>query len=89
VSTCELEAGPIAQALQSESERRKMQLPGEMVSPAPNWPEGYRAYARKTKIDEALHTMDAALERVGRCLNPLLAGSREGGRWLPGSGWSD
>lgn len=89
VSTCELKAVPISRALQSESTRRQMQLPLAMVSPAPNWPEGYRAYARKTRIDGALHNMETALEYVGSCLNPLLSGSRDTGRWLPGSGWSD
>lgn len=89
VSACELEAVPILRALQSESKRRHMQLPVHMVAPAPNWLEGYRAYARKTRIDEALHDMEAALEHVGSCLNPILAGSRVRGRWLPRSGWSD
>ncbi len=84
-----LKAVPISRALQSESTRRQMQLPLAMVSPAPNWPEGYRAYARKTRIDGALHNMETALEYVGSCLNPLLSGSRDTGRWLPGSGWSD
>jgi hypothetical protein len=89
VSTCELEAEPISLALQSESKRRGMQLPTEMGSPGPHWPTGYGAYARKTRIDKALHTMEAALEQVGRCINPLLNGSRDRGHWQPGSGWSD
>jgi hypothetical protein len=89
VSTCELEAAPISEALQSERKRRQIQLPAEMVPPASNWPAGYRAYARKTSIGEALHDMEAALEYVGNCLNPLLAGSRDRGRWHPESGWSD
>ena len=89
VSTCELEAGPVVRALDSEGKRRKMQLPHEMLSPAPNWPEGYRAYARKTKIDDTFHEMEAALQHVGSCLNPLLGGSRREGHWLPGTGWTN
>ncbi|MFW6641864.1 nucleotidyl transferase AbiEii/AbiGii toxin family protein, partial [Nocardiopsis algeriensis] len=89
VSTCELEAEPISRSLQSESKRRGMRLPEQMVPPGPQWPIGYRSYARKTKIDTALHTMEAALEHVGACMNPLLNGSRDRGRWLPETGWSD
>ena len=89
VSTCELEAGPVSRALQSESERRRMQLPGRMVPPGPKWRSGYGAYARRVKIDTALHTMEAALGHVGACIDPLLNGERDRGRWLPGAGWSD
>jgi hypothetical protein len=89
VSTCELEAAPITRALKSESKRRALQLPEQMVSPGPQWPSGYAAYARKTKIDESLHTIEAALEHVGHCISPLLSGARDTGRWHPGAGWSD
>ena len=89
ISTCEFDAVPVSRALHSESRRRRMQLPVEMVSPGPQWSAGYSATARKTKIAKALHTMDAALEHVGICLNPLLNGSRERGKWRPGPGWSD
>lgn len=66
-----------------------MQLPEQMVSPGPQWPSGYAAYARKTRIDESLHTIEAALEHAGLCISPLLSGAREIGRWHPGAGWSD
>jgi predicted nucleotidyltransferase component of viral defense system len=90
VSTCELEAELVRQALQSERQRRGMHLPEQIVSPGPQWPAGYRAYARRTRIDPALHTLDAALEHVGICIDPLLNGSRARGRWLPqGRRWSD
>lgn len=89
VSTCELEAAPVFRALRSESKRREMQLPQEMVSPGPQWPSGYGAYARKTKIDKPVHSIEAALGHVGQCINPLLGGSRDQGRWRPGHGWSD
>lgn len=89
VSTCELDAAMVSRALKSESKRRKVQLPTQMVSPSPTWPDGYRAYARKTQIDEALHDMEVALQHVGVCLNPLLDGSLDGGIWIPGTGWAN
>jgi hypothetical protein len=88
VAACELEAAPVFRALQSESKRRGMRLPQNMVSPGPQWPSGYGAYARRTSIDQALHSMQDALEHVGRCISPLLDGSRETGLWRPGHGWS-
>lgn len=87
VSACEFDAGPVVQSLHAESERRRMQLPTKMTPPGPNWDAGYRAYARKTRITADLHDLTGALEHVGGCLNPLLAGSRGSGRWLPTSGW--
>lgn len=87
VSACEFDAGPVVQSLHSESERRRMRLPTEMTPPGPNWDVGYCAYARKTRISSDLHDLGPALEHVGGCLNPLLAGSRDSGRWLPTSGW--
>jgi len=87
VSTCHLDADPISRALRSESSRRGVELPTAMVPPAPNWPDGYRAYARKTNIDQSLHALEVALEHVGACLNPLLDGSRGTGQWTPGNGW--
>ncbi len=89
ISTCELEADLVSRALRSESLRRDMQLPERMASPGPQWSSGYAAYARKTKIDESLRTVEAALEHVGRCLDPLLSRARGVGRWHPRAGWSD
>lgn len=87
-SSCSLEAELICHALQSERARRKMELPTQMISPGSQWPAGYAAYARKTKINKQFHTIEGALEIVGRCINPLLDGSRSTGRWLP-YGWTD
>lgn len=88
ISTCELEADPVSRALQSESKRRGMQLPERMVPPGPQWASGYAAYARKIKFDVSLHTIEASLEHVGRCIDPLLSGARDTGRWHPETGWS-
>ncbi len=89
VSACEFEAKPVSEALGAESRRRGMQLPNEMTSPGGHWSTGYGPYARKTRVDEKLHTIEAALEHVGNCLNPILDGSRDLGRWQPGDGWRD
>lgn len=88
VSTCELEAEQVSAALRAESARRGMRLPERMAAPGPGWSAGYGAYARKSRIDAALHAMDAALRQVGYCLDPLLDGTRSHGRWVPGRGWS-
>lgn len=89
VSTCSLDAEPLSRALQSESLRRMLQLPERVITPSNQWPAGYAAYARRTKINEQLKTIDGALEIVGKCLNPLLDGSLDTGRWLPEQGWID
>ena len=88
VSTCPLDAEPLSRALHLESLRREMQLPERMIQPGEQWNTGYAAYARRTRINKQFHTVDAALEIVGRCLNDLLDGSRYTGRWIPSRGWT-
>lgn len=88
VSTCQLDAAQLVAALRAESARRGLTLPVSMVAPGPAWPAGYQAYARKTRLDAALHDLTAALEHVGVCLNPLLDGGRTSGEWTLGSGWA-
>lgn len=66
-----------------------MELPTTMVSPAPNWADGYRAYARTTNIDQSLHVLEVALNHVGACLNPTLDGSRATGHWRPEVDWTN
>ncbi|MHA6525485.1 nucleotidyl transferase AbiEii/AbiGii toxin family protein [Tessaracoccus sp. G1721] len=89
VASCELEAEPLVLALRSESRRRRLQLPDQLISPGPGWATGYLAYARRTRIDNSLRTLDSALKFAGACLNPLLKGVRVTGRWSPRSGWTD
>lgn len=60
-----------------------------MGPPGPQWAAGYAAYARKSRIAAGLQRMDAALEVVGGCLNPILAGERDSGSWIPSQGWKD
>ncbi len=89
VSSCELDAALVSAALHAESARRNIRLPTALVAPASNWSSGYRAYARKTRIDAALHDLESALRHVGMCMNPLLGQTRTTGRWQPGQGWRD
>ena len=89
VSTCELDGRHVALAVASETRRRKVVLPPEMRSPGPNWAAGYAAIARSSRLAPALHVMDAALEVVGECLNPILNNERAAGVWVPGRGWTD
>ena len=54
-----------------------------------NWAAGYAAIARGSRLAPALHVMDAALEVVGECLNPILNNERAAGVWVPERGWTD
>lgn len=89
VSTCPLGAEPLSRALQSESLRRMLELPERVIAPSDQWPAAYANYARRTRINKRFHTIEGALEVVGECLNPLMNGSRDTGRWLPDHGWRD
>ena len=89
VTTCELDGEMTHVALQAESTRRSMKLPPSLSPPATSWEQGYAAYARKTKLSSGLHSLNAALHEVARCIDPLLDGSRTRGRWTPNDGWVD
>ncbi len=89
VSTSELDGRQLALAVASETRRRNVSMPAAMQSPGPNWAAGYAAIARRSRIDEELHELSAALAVVGACLNPILVGARSSGAWSPGLGWSD
>lgn len=52
---------------------RRITLPPAMTPPGPAWDAGYAAAARTTGMDPHLGRLDAALEYVGRHLNPALA----------------
>jgi hypothetical protein len=69
-------------AIWSEEERRRIHLPGRLVVPDIGlWSRGYAAEARRSSLPEA-HSLDDAMEMVGRFLNPVLAGSARG-TWHP------
>lgn len=89
VSTSELDGRQLALAVASETRRRKVSMPAAMQLPGPNWPGGYAAIARRSRISTELHEISVALDVVGVCLNPILSGARSGGTWHPDGGWSD
>lgn len=89
VSTSELDGRQLALAVVSETRRRKVRAPSVMQAPGPNWPAGYAAIARRSRIAEELHEMSAALAVVGECLNPIMSGDRTGGAWHPACGRSE
>lgn len=88
VSTSELDGRQLSLAVASETRRRKVSMPAAMQSPGPNWPGGYAAIARRSRIAIEFHEMAAALHVVGACLNPIMSGDRTGGAWHPVGGWS-
>lgn len=88
VTTSELDGQHLALSVASETTRRKVNMPSAMRSPGPNWPAGYAAIARRSRIAKHLYDMSAALQVVGACLNPILSGARSAGVWNPASGWS-
>lgn len=87
-STFELDADMISQSLLSEQARRGLVLPRKLISPGPQWPNGYAAIATKSRLQADVSDLNDALQRVGKCLNPILDGSRSTGTWKPGHGWS-
>lgn len=88
IAASAIDGDEAAAALAGEAARRGLDLPAALVSPGPGWPAGYRAVARDTSLDPALHDLDAALTAAGRCVNallaePVLAGTTTAGRWNP------
>ncbi|MFC8044216.1 nucleotidyl transferase AbiEii/AbiGii toxin family protein [Nocardia sp. NPDC057353] len=71
---------------QQPARRPDLDLPDAVRPPAPAWEQGYRNLARRTMLPPELHTLTAALEHLGRCLNPLLDGSVTTGTWNPERG---
>ncbi len=90
ISAVELDAAPLSAALAAQTLHRPAlkQLPGEMVAPGQDWAAGYLSEARNSPLPADLRPLQPALTYVGRCLNPLLNGSRSAGLWRPGLSWS-
>ncbi|MFI5844461.1 nucleotidyl transferase AbiEii/AbiGii toxin family protein [Catenuloplanes sp. NPDC051500] len=82
----DLDAAGLVAALEVRARvaRSPMTLPTAMRAPAPEWRTGYPAFAAKeTLIDRRYHDLDEAIRFVGECLDPVLSGQVEGGRWSP------
>jgi hypothetical protein len=81
----ELDAAPTLQALAGEAARRGCILPSSIESPGPEWPRSYPRTARDVSLAPEQRTLEGALATVGRCLDPILAGTATG-RWDPAVG---
>lgn len=80
-----LDAASLVQALQQEATRRRLQLPLQLLSPAPIWATGYPTEARTSALPQHLHQLDQALAIAGECLDPILSGAVTAGTWTPGT----
>jgi hypothetical protein len=83
VTTSRIDALPTAEALRAEAARRGVRLPASLESPGVQWTSGYAATAADTSLPPELQTLDAALDTVGSCLNPLLQEANSRGVWDP------
>jgi hypothetical protein len=78
-----LDAAATVAAVREQSRQRHIDLPSRLVPPGPEWPRGYRAIARDSRLDPSVHDLSAALAYAGSCLNPLLDGRVTSGTWQP------
>ena len=84
-----LEAGRIDAArlrvvLAREQQRRKMLLPNSMRAPSDAWTKEFPAQAKEfAEYPPALYSLDASLDVIRPCLDPILAGTRNSGLWDP------
>lgn len=86
VTTSELDGRNLALAVVSETRRRGVVLPTAMKAPGPNWPAGYAATARGSRIAPHLRQIDYALAAVAACMDSVLSGDRSHGVWNPAAG---
>jgi predicted nucleotidyltransferase component of viral defense system len=80
----EIDAARATEVLRDEAKLRELELPQKLVTPSDQWQAGYSRTAAETILPVELRTIEGALETVGRCLDPLLAGTAEG-IWNPTS----
>lgn len=84
IQTQELVGTDLREKLEHESKRRGIGLPESMKSPGEEWVAGFRKNApRFAGLPEGLYELNAALDYVGKCLNPVL-----GGTLSPDSRWN-
>ncbi|OBA58498.1 hypothetical protein A5780_21430 [Nocardia sp. 852002-20019_SCH5090214] len=85
INHCTLDAARTLAALHKQVEQRPLleALPQQVHSPGPRWAESYPPLAKETMLPTALHTLDAALELLGICMNPLLNQGIVEGTWQP------
>ncbi|WP_433717328.1 nucleotidyl transferase AbiEii/AbiGii toxin family protein (plasmid) [Nocardia sp. CA-084685] len=75
-----LDAATVQAAL---AEHRGINFPRAVHAPSPEWAHHYPILAATTTLPRRLHTLDAALGALGRCVNPMLDGTVTVGTWNP------
>jgi predicted nucleotidyltransferase component of viral defense system len=83
-TTNELDAAFTLQAIKGETARRGCTLPTQIEDPGAEWRLSYPRVARDVSLPTPLRSLDGALDAVGTCLNPVLAGTATG-TWQPDS----
>lgn len=84
IRDCEFDAAKTRAALAKQpAQRPDLRLPTAVHQPGPEWVAGYQRIASTTILPAELHTLDAALEYLGACVNPLLDGTVTVGTWNP------
>lgn len=81
-TTNELDAVLMIEAVSRETVRRSCMLPTRIEDPGPEWRASYPRAAREIALPADLRTLDGALDAVGACLSPVLAGTAVG-TWNP------
>ncbi|WP_433010898.1 nucleotidyl transferase AbiEii/AbiGii toxin family protein [Kribbella sp. CA-294648] len=84
VTTQDLDAGRTAAALSGEASRRGLDLPRRLTVPNDGWHANYPKIAAETALPSSLHVLEAALETVALCIEPLLDETVLAGSWNPG-----
>ncbi|ACV07255.1 nucleotidyl transferase AbiEii/AbiGii toxin family protein [Kytococcus sedentarius] len=86
-----IDAERLHRMLAHEAERRRLSLPSAMVSPGPRWAGEYPRNAKTfEEFPEEFYALNASLAAAGRCLDPVLDGTRTRGTWDPArQRWED
>ncbi|MGV9614846.1 nucleotidyl transferase AbiEii/AbiGii toxin family protein [Nocardia xishanensis] len=85
IGTSSFDATSIQLALQHQRQHRPaLELPTVIHSPGARWKVSYRDIAVKiSRLPAELHQLDAALDYLGQCMNPILDGTMTIGTWNP------
>ncbi|WP_040839834.1 nucleotidyl transferase AbiEii/AbiGii toxin family protein [Nocardia brevicatena] len=84
ISNFGFDAALTCAALDKQREcRDALDLPTAIYPPGPRWVTEYPKLAANTVLATELCQLDAALSYLGRCVDPLLDGTRTAGWWNP------
>lgn len=78
-----LDGARTAAALKGEADRRGLELPRRLTAPNAEWQRNYPKIAAETVLPSSLHVLEAALEIVASCVEPLLDDVVVKGTWDP------